>query len=309
MHPDTDRRPSGRTPESRHDDTAAGQQPRTSACTVSPASLRSAAIAAAQRGRAVFPLRPSTKRPAVNRWERRATADPERVARWWPASANIGIACGPSRLVVVDLDCHGDLPPDWAALAGVRDGRDVLAQLCDWAGEPWPSTHTVATPSAGWHLYFAAPVGQALRNTAGAIGPQIDTRAAGGYVVGAGSIVDNRTYQTVDDRDPVPLPPWLLRLMTDEAPRQPRRVQPAPGTFGGSPRRLDALCGVVADAAPGERNHTLYWAACRAAELIRGRPRDIGHVTDVLSAAAVSAGLPEAEARRTVASGLRGDAW
>jgi hypothetical protein len=47
----------------------------------------------------------------------------------------------------------------------------------------------------------------------------------------------------------------------------------------------------------GNRNAGLYWAACRAA-------RD-GDVLGQLVAAAVQAGLPEDEARRTVASAAR----
>ena len=66
-----------------------------------------AAVEAARRGWAVFPCRPGDKRPAVPDWEHRACSDPERVGRYWPSGQhNIGIACGPSRLVVVDLDTH-----------------------------------------------------------------------------------------------------------------------------------------------------------------------------------------------------------
>ena len=105
-----------------------------------------AATAAARRGWAVFPCRPGDKRPAVDRWEQRACNDPDLVARYWPSSRhNFGIATGPSGLVVLDLDNHGELPEEWQ-LPGVHDGRDVLAQLCEWAGQPWPSTYMVATP-------------------------------------------------------------------------------------------------------------------------------------------------------------------
>ena len=69
---------------------------------------RAAAVEAAGRGCAVFPCRPGDKRPAVPDWERRACADPELVARYWPSVRhNVGIARGPSGLTVVDLD-----PPD-----------------------------------------------------------------------------------------------------------------------------------------------------------------------------------------------------
>ena len=75
-----------------------------------------AAMEAAQRGWAVFPCRPGDKRPAVADWEGRACSDPDRVGRYWPSDHhNVGIACGPSRLVVIDLDTHSPLPEDWRA--------------------------------------------------------------------------------------------------------------------------------------------------------------------------------------------------
>ncbi len=227
-------------------------------------TARSAAVAAASRGWAIFPVRPGDKRPAVNRWEERACADPETVGRWWPAEANVGIACGPSRLLVIDLDCHASLPPDWAALPGVKDGRDVLAQLCEWSGQSWPGTHTVATPSGGWHLYYQAPDSVALRNTAGAIGPQIDTRASGGYVLGAGSEVDGAEYETIDGRDPEPVPGWLLRLL---AP-MPAAPRPATTRSANAPARLAGLADHVRGGTPGDRTGRLVWAAHRLAEMI-----------------------------------------
>lgn len=61
------------------------------------------------------PLIPGDKRPAVTDWETRATTDRERITLCWThAPYNVGIATGPSRLVVVDLDvpkCPDDTPP------------------------------------------------------------------------------------------------------------------------------------------------------------------------------------------------------
>ncbi|WP_245704040.1 bifunctional DNA primase/polymerase, partial [Streptomyces lushanensis] len=86
-----------------------------------PSSLLSATLAAAERGWHVFPLRPGDKRPALHgstacprtgdcaaghrKWEDRATTDPARIRRAWSVRPfNIGIATGPSGLLVVDLD-------------------------------------------------------------------------------------------------------------------------------------------------------------------------------------------------------------
>ena len=280
-------------------------------------SPRDAAIAAARRGWAVFPCKPGRKDPAVpdhredqcprrgacrdghKTPEQLACADPEVVARTWPGPGhNVGIAPGRCGLVVLDLDTHGGLPPDWQAELGIRDGRDVLAALCEWAGQPWPCTYSVVTPSDGWHLYYAAPEGHQIRNSAGKIGPMVDVRCRGGYVVGAGSVVDGLAYRVFDDDAPAPLPGWLVQMLA------PRPDPPAlrPGRCGSVPARLAGLVRTVETAPEGRRNDTLYWAACRAAELDGAREEAAG----ALLAAACSAGLGEAEARKTVTSAMGG---
>ena len=264
---------------------------------------RQAPAPLAARGWRVFPCLPGSKRPAVDRWEQRASADPAHVAEAWRIrfpGHNIGVACGPSGLVVLDLDCHGLLPDEWQAEPGVRDGRDVLAALAEWAGQPWPSTHWVATPSGGWHLYFRAPDGPVIRNSASLIGPQIDVRGAGGYVVGGGSVVGGKPYTVINDQPPAPLPGWLARMLTRRAETS---CSPGPRRGGGLPARLAGLVRTVETALPGGRNDALYWAACRAAELEDAGPEP---VTAELLAAALTAGLTEREARRTIASAMGG---
>jgi hypothetical protein len=275
----------------------------------------SAAADAARRGWAVFPVRRGDKRPAVPDWENRSCSDPERVARHWPAGANVGIACGPSGLVVLDLDCHGDLPEEWQ-LPGIRDGRDVLAQLCEWAQQDWPVTYTVNTPSGGQHLYFTAPDddaeadwskarerwrGQQVRNSASLIGPQIDVRARGGYVLGAGSAVGGKPYVVIDGNAPAALPRWIARALTQ---RHLARQGPAQGDPAA---RLRGILRTVVSAPAGQRNDALYWAARRGQELVTADGADPAMLTEALITAAAAAGLDEREARRTVASGMRGE--
>src|SRR4051794_7988719 len=162
----------------------------------STAALLAAALDAAARGWHVFPLRPGAKVPALHGhegcpgtdacrnghvgWEQRATTDPARIrAAWSRGPFNIGLATGPSGLLVVDLDTAkpGQTPPaDWD-MPGVQDGQDVLAVLADRQNAPVPGdTFTVSTPSGGLHLYYRAPEGERLRNTAGRLGWKVDTR-------------------------------------------------------------------------------------------------------------------------------------
>jgi hypothetical protein len=212
----------------------------------------------------------------VDRWEQRACSDPDRVARFWPSPEhNIGIACGPSRLVVIDVDTHGTLPDEWRQLPGIHDGRDVLAQLCEWAAQPWPSTYMTATPSGGWHLYFTAPEGSKIRNSASLLGPLVDVRAQGGYVVAAGSQVDGKPYELLDAGDPAPLPRWISQLLTPVP-----GVPAPPGRSGAQPgARLQGLLATVRSGKAGDRNNPLYWASRTLASRCK-RQRLADRITD-----------------------------
>ena len=68
------------------------------------------ALAAADLGWHVFPCAPGAKRPALREnWQDLATTDADRVRSWWARQPyNVGIACGPSGLVVIDLDVAHD---------------------------------------------------------------------------------------------------------------------------------------------------------------------------------------------------------
>ncbi len=174
----------------------------------------------------MFPCQPGGYRPALREdWEHRATTDTARIAWCWATGPyNIGVACGPSHLVIIDLDTPKPgqpKPADWAHATGVNDGADVLAALCEPYGQPWPSeTFTAATPGGGMHLlYFTAPPGTQLRTTAGRLGWLIDARATGGYVLAPGSLIGGNPYTVINPDPPEPLPGWLAdRLTADPAP-------------------------------------------------------------------------------------------
>jgi len=132
-----------------------------------------------------------------------ATTDPERIHRWWAEfpHANIGIPTGLTR-TVIDVDpTHG--------------GRETMERLLAVHG-PLSPTPRVFTGGGGLHILFAPVAG--LRNSAGAIGPGVDVRGEGGYVVAPPSRhVSGDVYN--DDPDAalfeVPLtimPDWLVAL-------------------------------------------------------------------------------------------------
>ncbi|MEV0424451.1 bifunctional DNA primase/polymerase [Streptosporangium canum] len=286
------------------------------------------ALAAAARGWHVFPVSIGDKPPVKGfaDWESNATTDPGLIQRWWSrAPYNIGIACGPSGLVVIDLDTpkpgkEGLRPPPPWNLPGVTDGADVLAVICERAGQPLPfETFTVRTRRGGTHLYYAAPDSAQLRNTesdkGNGLGWLIDTRAHGGYVLGPGSFVDlpdgTGAYEVLHNVPPAPLPPFLFKQLVPP-PRpapQPVRLE-LPDTRRGAYLRaaLTRELERVASAQEGQRNRTLYMAATALGQLVAGGALAEGEVTTLLEQEGVGIGLSIGETRLTVASGLKNGA-
>jgi hypothetical protein len=200
-------------------------------------------------------------------------------------------------------------------------GADILSRLARQHGERYPGgTYIVDTPSGGCHLYFSAAGDARVRNSAGAVGPHIDVRADGGYVVGAGSWIGGRPYAARGPyaagrpRARLPLPSWLSRLAA-ESPA-PALAVPAQWPPAGDPAQgrayamaaLRAETSRVAAAVPGTRNDTLNRAAFSLGQLVAaGLLLPIPVVTSLIGAA-MHAGLPEEEAIRTARSGMAGGA-
>jgi hypothetical protein len=287
-----------------------------------PSALLSAALAAAGRGWYVFPLLPGQKRPALHgeaacrltgdcthghlKWEERASTDPGRIKICWTSSmANIGIATGPSGLVVIDLDKpknKGNSSTD------APDGAANFTALCERARQPVPTTYRVRTASGGWHLYFTTPPGIRLANTAGRLAPLIDTRAWGGYVVAAGSTTPQGAYDIADDTPPAVLPGWLAEtLTTPHKPAHPHQGARRPLSRDTSAYAAAALrneTANVAGATEGHRNTVLVRAARALGRFVASGdlPRHV--VEQALNGAGIDAGLNESECTRAVANAL-----
>lgn len=285
------------------------------------AHLLNAALAAAERGWPVFPLRPGDKRPALHgetrcprtgpckaghvKWEERATTDPERIRRAWSAGPfNIGIATGPAGLLVVDLDkpkSNSDAP----------DGATTFQALCERTGQPVPVTRTIRTASGGTHLYFTAPAAARLHNTAGALAPLVDTRAWGGYVVAAGSRVNGTRYETCGPALLNPLPDWLRTLLIPPHPR----TRPTTTTLAAVPLRRSSASAyaaaalrneenAVASAPEGQRNAAVVRAARALGRLVASGDLDRAVVEAAISRGAEAAGQKPHEYRSAITSAL-----
>lgn len=283
-------------------------------------TLLESALFLAWRGFSVFPAVPGGKEPAIKQWEQRATTDPDRITACWSAGAyNIGVACGPSRLVVIDLDTPkpDTVRPDAWAIDGVHDGMDVLAYLCEQEGQPFPAdTYAVRTGRGGLHLYFEHPHdGPQLRNTSGSrggLGWLIDTRAHGGLVVGAGSKVGQGSYRIVSDDRPAPLPTWLHQRL-QPAPLPPQR--PITVSIGTDRRSkyleaaVNAELARIAMSEPGTRNNTVFEASVALGQLCASGALNTEEIKGMLTHAALKVGQRPTEAARTVASGLKTGAY
>ncbi|MFJ7018461.1 bifunctional DNA primase/polymerase [Streptomyces sp. NPDC101117] len=276
-----------------------------------------AALDAAERGWAVLPLRPGDKRPALHgedvcpgigdcagghrKWEERATIDPDRIRRaWGELPFNVGIATGPSGLVVVDLDM-----PKRKSRADTPNGVTTFAALCERAGQAVPTTRTVRTASGGVHLYFTAPVDLRLGNTAGRLGKRIDTRAWGGYVVAPGSITRAGAYTLLNDMPPIPLPGWLSAHLTVR--HAARALTAAPSAVRASKYAaagLNAETASVRQAPEGERNATLLRAARALGRFVAWGDLPREQVEEALQLAGEQAGLSPRSCMATIRSGL-----
>jgi hypothetical protein len=283
----------------------------------------------AEGGMSVHPLLVGRKEPRWRDWESRATRDPELISRTWSrAPFNIGVACGPSSLVVLDLDLphDGDAPP--ADVPDVVDGRSMLDAITSRTpGAAMVPTMTVHTASGGRHLVYRSPEGVAVRNSARTVAWCVDVRAAGGYVVGIGSVVNGRRYELQGSiTEPVELPGWLLTLIS--APAGPPKAG-GRGTGAVVVARLRALsqrgsraerwassilaseCSELVAMGEGTgRNNRLNLAAFRAGQLVAAGLLQQQVAEDALTDAARACGLGTGrgaytrEIEKTIASGM-----
>lgn len=137
-----------------------------------------AALNAAKRGWHVFPIVPRRKNPLVADNLAAATTDEAQVREWWTRwpNANIGVACGPSGLVVLDVDTKNG-----------KQGGNSLANLLEGDIEsPLLDTLNAHSWSGGRHYFYK---GQCPSSNS-KLAPGLDIKGSGGYVVISPSFVE-----------------------------------------------------------------------------------------------------------------------
>jgi len=234
-------------------------------------TLYKKAQALAVKGFHVFPLISNDKKPAIDEFTEKATDDPDNLKKFWYDSVleieqpfNIGIATTNFKdhsLLVVDVDNKEG-----------RNGSGSIIAL-ELKGFVFPKTLTQKTPSGGFHYIYSTPepVGQSanlfikelgLDEKTGKSG--IDTRARGGYIVGAGSSVGGKEY-SIDSHSITPAPQWLITYCSKTAHIEKRDVKETNkiSQKGAVSRAIDYLQNQAPVAVHGSANNTTYIVASR----------------------------------------------
>jgi hypothetical protein len=254
-------------------------------------TLLPAALDALAKGLHIFPVEPNEKTPIriyqdrpkedapwTVKWSEIATDDVNQVVAWWSYApmANIGVACKPSGLLVIDCDTPkaDDLlkgtPWEYLhELFGSRvDGETLWDQVAERYGGGSEAvanafnTYQVATGSGGRHFYYRWPA-EILSSQDSIVKGVLDVRGnggeRGGYVLGAGSVTSAGPYEAsnaggVGIRQ---APNWLVehcRYKEPARPPKPPYDRPRVLAFGG-------LVETVRSAVDGNLNNALFWAA------------------------------------------------
>jgi len=235
-----------------------------------PPNALDVALEYARKGLPVFPCSPLDKKPLTPHGFKDATTDEAQIRAWWGGWPNAMIAAptGPASGVWA-------LDPDVDPVKQL-DGIAVLNQLVAQHG-PLPQTLTSITPRGGKHLFFAWDPNVDIRNSESKVGPGIDVRGNGGYVILPPSRNGTGGAYQWDPNSPrtfAPAPPWLIMLA--KAKKVSAYAKAA----------LERECKTVAAALPGTRNSTLNKAAFNLGQLIGGGALDELDVRDRLFEAA-----------------------
>ncbi|HZM37082.1 MAG TPA: bifunctional DNA primase/polymerase [Burkholderiales bacterium] len=173
------------------------------------------ALGLANGGLPVFPIAPGQKSPPlIKGWQKQATTDEAQIREWWacyPTDSNVGVhAAG---LLIVDVDPK-------------KGGAESLKAL--EAEIPLAETYTVSTPSGGEHRYFSLPQGVEIANGVDTLGPGLDIRTTGGYVVAEGSKTEKGAYTVVKATEITEAHPELIRRCKAAAKPKHERRKDAP---------------------------------------------------------------------------------
>jgi predicted P-loop ATPase len=149
----------------------------------------------------IFPVDPNTKRPLTPHGFKDASIDSAQWEAWEKDYPGCSWGFPTShKIFVIDVDKKS---------GGLETWQELIEKNAQ------PSTRTVQTKNGGLHIYFLAPVGMEVFNSASKFGKGIDTRGEGGYVV----IPPSQGYALVNDVEVSIAPTWIVeRLLAMNSP-------------------------------------------------------------------------------------------
>lgn len=245
-----------------------------------------AALDLARKGIAIFPCKnmpadkEQNKAPHTANGFKDATTDVAAIERWWHRWPNALIGVPTGRFVVVDVDRQH------------ADARDWL----DQNSHRIPPTRTHLTQSGGLHFLFGPHAG--IKCSTSKLGPHVDVRAAGGYVIWWPACGLEVLHADVL----APAPDWVIEAL--KPPPEPVRDHATINTPVHARAKLSGIVRTVATAPEGQRNAITYWGACRMAEMVEAGTLARDTAIRLVVEAASRCGLPSVEAQRTAQSGL-----
>lgn len=288
------------------------------------APLMAAAVQLAERGIAVFPLRPRTKAPygrtiglhmasadvrtAQERWagrwmlplmpiERLRDKNPGKSDDWLlrpvkaQPSANVAIATGaPAGFWVLD-----------------EDGPEASAWIAAREAEHGPLPETVEQQTArGRHRCFLwndEAAAADISNRSQLSGAPLDVRGEGGYIVVAPSIHPGDAKKGVPpgfvyrwrpghapwNMDFAPAPAWLIALVKPKEAPAPVEAKPHVRVAGRASAygeaALDRAVATIQSARVGSRDSTLYSCSCSIGRLVAGGEIEDAYARSALESA------------------------
>ncbi len=247
---------------------------------------------------ATFPVIPDGKQPAC-KWSDESRPGYQRDGY------NVGLDCGKSGLVVLDLDRHD----------GKADGVEAYAELKAELGIDDSGALVSKTPGGGYHIIWSDPTGGLIGNSNRNLPDGMDVRANGGYVVIPPSSIDGKPYQwRRNGFEPEPLPPQLVKILLERPEPKPEPEPKKSRRATGQHARRYALAAMddeaaaLASTAPGGRNERANRSAYALGQFVGAGALDRAEVERVLYNACVDNGLVSDDGKtsveKTIKSGL-----
>lgn len=208
------------------------------------------ALKLAKNGFRIFPLSPNSKIPlkGFTDFSKNATTDEKTIRSWWTKNPEANIAISTDEFLVVDVD-----------MKNMKNGVATMEKLSR-EGKDFPPTTQQTTTTGGAHLFYKTPY--PVKNSASKLGPGLDVRGMGGYVVASGSIINGKKY-TIDIRNIPNAPNWLIEASVEARPEAIRAHEKIPVNEERAKDRAFEYLKKLPPCEAGERNVSAFKVAAK----------------------------------------------